>query len=76
MSRVTCSMSRVTCHVSHDTCHMSHLVFVFLLLVNIIFFDKRVKLVSGGSVINGAYPVELFSGITYSLQRSPGHPVP
>ena len=36
-------MSRVTCHVS--------LFFFFL------FSDKVVKLICGGSVINGAYPV-------------------
>ena len=36
-------MSRVTCHVSH--------------VIIIIFFYKAVKLIGGGSVINGAYPV-------------------
>ena len=43
MSRVTCHMSHVTCHVSHVTCH-------------IFFFDKVVKLIGEGFVINGATP--------------------
>ena len=45
VSCVTCHghMSRVTCQVSCVRCHMSY---------------KVVKLVSGGSVINGAYPVQ------------------
>ena len=38
------NMSHVTCHVSHVTCHVSKL-------------DKVVRLISGGSVINRAYPV-------------------
>ena len=38
-------MSRVTCHVSRVTCHF--------------FSDKVVKLIGGGSVINGAYPAQL-----------------
>ena len=49
VSHVTCHMSRVTCCVSPITCHMSSVRFFFL--------DKVVKLVRGGSVINGAYPV-------------------
>jgi hypothetical protein len=44
VSRVTCHMSRVTFHISRVTCHN-------------FFFDKVVKLISGGSVINRAYPV-------------------
>ena len=43
--------SHVKCHVSHVTCHLSHNTF------QVFFFDKVVKLVSGESVINGAYPV-------------------
>ena len=46
---VTCHVSHVTCHVSRVTCHN--------------FFSpsyKVVKLISGGSVINGAYPVQFF----------------
>ena len=46
----------VMCHVSHVMCHMSgvacHIHF-FLLL----FSDKMLELVGGGSVINGAYPI-------------------
>ena len=48
----TCHVSRVTCHVSHVTCHM-----LFFLVGG---GDKVVKLIGGGSVINGAYPVTLF----------------
>ena len=47
---VTCHMPHVTCHVSHVTCHVSHVTCNF-------FFDKPVKLIGGGSVINGANPV-------------------
>ena len=43
--RVTYQMSHVTCHMSRVTCHVSH--------VKGIFFYKVVKLVNGGSVING-----------------------
>ena len=39
-----CHVSCVTCHMSRFTCHMSH----FFLL------DEVLKLVGGGSVINGA----------------------
>ena len=45
VSCVTCLLSRVTCHVSHVACHMSHFIFIF---------ENEVKLVGGGSVINGA----------------------
>ena len=51
VSHVTCHMSRVTCHVSRVTCHLSHYNFFF-------FLDKVVKLIGGGCVINGAYPVQ------------------
>ena len=44
VSHILCHVSCVACHVSHVTCQMSH------------FFDRVVKLVSGGSVINGATP--------------------
>ena len=44
LSRVRCQMSGVTCQVSHVTCHISFLFY---------FPDKLVKLVVGGSVING-----------------------
>ena len=40
------------CHVSHVRCQVSHVRFFF--------FDKMVKQDRGGSVINGAYPVQLF----------------
>ena len=52
MSHVMCHVSRVTCHVSRVTCLMSHVRCHFFL-----FFDKVVKLIGGGYVINKAYPV-------------------
>ena len=39
--------------MSPVTCHMSNVIIFFSFL-----FYKVVKLVGGGSVINGAYPVE------------------
>ena len=48
VSHVMCHMSGDMCHMSCVTCHMSHVNF---------FLDNVVKLVSGGYVINGAYPV-------------------
>ena len=39
------------CHMSGVTGQVSHFLFYF-------FLDKVVKLVGGGSVINGAYPVQ------------------
>ena len=40
-----------TCHMSRVTCHMSRVRFFF--------FDKEVKLIGGGSVINRAFPVSI-----------------
>ena len=53
----TCHVSGVKCHASHIMCHMSHVTYhmYFLLIKNNP--DKMVKLVTGGSVINGTYPV-------------------
>ena len=45
-------MSHVTRHMSWITCNMSHVTFF-------LFFLQMVKLIGGGSVINGAYPVDL-----------------
>ena len=56
VSCVMCHVSCVMCHVSRVTCHVSHITcqdFLFLFF----FSDKVVKLIGGGSVINGAYPV-------------------
>ena len=47
----TCQMSHVTCHMSCVTFHVSHATMLFL------FWYKVVKLVCGGCVIIGAYPV-------------------
>ena len=56
MSHVMYHVSRhVSRHVSHVMCHVSHVTF-FLLF----FLDKVVKLIGGGSVINGAYPRLVF----------------
>ena len=52
VSRVTCHVSHVTCHMSHVTCQVSH-VTIYLFYV---FIFLEVKLVGGGSVINGATP--------------------
>ena len=65
MSWVTCHMSWVTCPVSHVTCHMScvtsHLKYIFQFIYFFSSsFDKVVKIVGGGSVINAAYPFNLF----------------
>ena len=57
MSHVRCHVSRVTCHVSYVMCHMSRVRCNFLF-----FFEKEVKLVGGGSFINGATPSSLISG--------------
>ena len=55
MSRVTYNVSRVRYHVSGD-------IYIYFF-----FFCKLVKLVRGGSVINGAYPVYLISKLKTNL---------
>ena len=70
MSCATCHLSGVTCHVSHITCHMScamcHVSCITCRMSHVtchmsrFFCEKKVELVSGGSVINGAYPVYFF----------------
>ena len=50
---ITCHVTSVTCHVSHVTCHN---FFIYFVLV------KVLKLIGGGSVINGAYPVKFLHG--------------
>ena len=69
MSRVMCHVSCVMCHVSRVTCHMSKkkLYFNFLIFFLLLFLkklDKVVELVGGGSVINGAYPVQFMTEST------------
>ena len=54
---VTCHMSCVKCHVSLVRCHMK---FILIFLVY-----KVVKLVDGGSVINGANSSSFLSILTY-----------
>ena len=74
MSLVMCHMSRVTCHISHVTCHVSHVrchmyFFFYLLLFFVFFSNKVVKIIGGGSVIHGAYPVYFFvSHLKYRLR--------
>ena len=50
-------LQHVTCHVSHVTCCMSDFMWHMSCVTCHIFFDNVVKLIGGGSVINGAYPV-------------------
>ena len=57
VSCVMCHMSHVTCHMSCVMCHMSHVTCKKIIIKKNFFCDKGVKLVGGGSVINGAYPV-------------------
>ena len=54
VSLILTHMSDVACHVSHVMCHMSPCNMSFF---SSSFFDKLVKIIGGGSVINGAYPV-------------------
>ena len=51
------------CHVSHVTCHMSHVTIFFVCF----FLHKVVKLIGGGSVINGAYPIKFSHKSSYIL---------
>ena len=78
MLHVMCHMSHVTCHMSHVTCQMScvpcHIFFFF--------FDKVVKLMGGGSFINGADPVKFLTlhpqklpHTIYGRSRQCGRPV-
>ena len=57
----TYHMSCVMCHVSHVRCHVSNVTFHMSCVIchNFFFFlVKALKHIGGGSVINGAYPVE------------------
>ena len=60
----TYHVSCVMCQVSHVMCHMSHVNF-FL----IFFQDIVVKLVGGGSVINGATPSSLLLYLSLVLYK-------
>ena len=63
VSRVMCHVSCVMCHVSCVTCHVSRVTYHVSRFFIIFFFsDKVVKLIGGGSVINGAYPVSFPHG--------------
>ena len=71
MLHVTCHVSRVTCHVSRVTCHVPHVT------------DKVVKLIGGGSVINGTLSSFRMCGrpdsssSLYSFETyNPTHPFP
>ena len=52
MSHITCPVSRVMCHMIRVTCHMSCVTCNLVLFI----FYKVLKLIGGGSVVNGAYP--------------------
>ena len=54
-------MSRVACHVIPFKCP-----------IFFIYFFKETKLVSGGSVINGAYPIKCFAGEEKLYRLLPG----
>ena len=57
MSRVICHMSHVIGHMSCVLCHMSHVMSNFVLNFCLKkFVYKVLELISGGSVINRAYP--------------------
>ena len=86
MSRVTCQMSltkwwslschkshvSVMCHKSRATCHMSRVTCQMFFFVFLLF--KVVKLIGGGSVINGAYPFYFFynGNINFFKVNKPG----
>ena len=53
-----CHVSRFTCHMSCVMCHLSHVTFFPFFFWSLKIFYKVVELVGGGSVINGAYPVQ------------------
>ena len=55
ISYVTCHVSLVSCQVSGVTCHMLRIIIIIYFLL---FLDKVLKLVGGGSVINRAYFVQ------------------
>ena len=57
MSHVTCHVSHFTCHISRVICHTTH------------FFCKMVKLVGGGSVINGATPFIFYTAIQWASEQ-------
>ena len=61
-------VSRVMCHMSHVTCRMSkkklHFFSIKKTKKNLPKkLDKVVELVGGGSVINGAYPVQFYTNV-------------
>ena len=58
VTHVTCHVSRVTWHMSRVTCHMARVLCHNFFLFKF-FLEKEVKLVGGGSVINGATPSSL-----------------
>ena len=62
-----CHMSCVTCYVSSVTCHML-CVRCQVKLISFLFLNKVRELVTGGSVINWAYPVYFFSAFSFFLQ--------
>ena len=71
VSHTVCHMSCVTCHISNVAFIILILIIIIIvifiiiisiimIIIFIIIIIVIVKLVSGGSVINGAYPISLF----------------
>ena len=54
---ITCHLLHIMCHVSHVQCHVLHVMCSMSQYFFLSFLDKVVKLVGGGFVINGPYPV-------------------
>ena len=50
-------VSHITSHMLHVRCHVSHITFDMSFFPSP-FFRQMVELFGGGSVINGAYPVQ------------------
>ena len=69
-SPVPCHVSCVMCHLSLVTCHLS-LFFFFSFFF--LFFYKLLKLVGGGSDINGAYPIRYLSCFVAKKAKFPNH---
>ena len=70
VSRVICHVSPVTCHLSPVTCQKN--IFIYKKKISPSQkLDKVVELVGGGSVINGAYPVQFLTRLNCSQDQTP-----
>ena len=77
-SHTMCYVSCAMCHVSRVTSQKKvftciYLYFVYYIYIFLLFVDKVVELVGGGSVINGAYPVyfQIFSCNICDIKHKP-----